>query len=43
LNEARLHVIDGAGHWPQWEKPAEFEALHREFLLGDPDHGNEGD
>jgi 2-hydroxy-6-oxonona-2,4-dienedioate hydrolase len=26
-------VMDGAGHWPQWERPEEFERLHREFLL----------
>ncbi len=27
---ARLEVIEGAGHWPQWEKPSEFnEALVR--------------
>jgi 2-hydroxy-6-oxonona-2,4-dienedioate hydrolase len=34
LPDARLHVIEGAGHWPQWEKPAEFLAQHRLFLLG---------
>ena len=33
LPDARLHVITDAGHWPQWEKPAEFLAAHREFLL----------
>ncbi len=32
LGDADLHVITGAGHWPQWEKPAEFVAVHREFL-----------
>lgn len=25
--------IDGAAHWPQWEKPAEFLQLHLKFLL----------
>ncbi|WP_416961358.1 alpha/beta fold hydrolase [Streptomyces sp. Agncl-13] len=33
LPDARLHVIEGAGHWPQWEKPAEFLRAHRDFLL----------
>lgn len=26
--------IDGAAHWPQWEKPAEFLQLHLDFLGG---------
>lgn len=29
---ATLVDIDGAGHWPQWERPEEFDHLHREFL-----------
>jgi 2-hydroxy-6-oxonona-2,4-dienedioate hydrolase len=29
---ARLVCIDGAGHWPQWETPAEFDRYHLEFL-----------
>jgi 2-hydroxy-6-oxonona-2,4-dienedioate hydrolase len=29
---SRLEVIDGAGHWPQWETPERFHALHEEFL-----------
>ena len=33
LPDARLHVIEGAGHWPQWEKPAEFLRAHHDFLL----------
>lgn len=33
LPNARLHVIEDAGHWPQWEKPDEFLAVHRSFLL----------
>ncbi|TQS43684.1 alpha/beta fold hydrolase [Cryptosporangium phraense] len=32
LPNAELTVISGAGHWPQWEKPAEFLAEHRRFL-----------
>lgn len=31
---SRLHVITGAGHWPQWEKPEEFNQVHANFLLG---------
>jgi len=33
LPDARLHVIEDAGHWPQWEKPAEYLRAHRDFLL----------
>ena len=29
---SRLHVIEDAGHWPQWEKPEEFLDAHLEFL-----------
>lgn len=32
LPSSRLEVIDGAGHWPQWEKPEEFHQLHFDFL-----------
>ncbi|MFI5955207.1 alpha/beta fold hydrolase [Cryptosporangium sp. NPDC051539] len=32
LPDAELSVITGAGHWPQWEKPAEFLAEHQRFL-----------
>jgi 2-hydroxy-6-oxonona-2,4-dienedioate hydrolase len=35
LPDARLHVIEDAGHWPQWEKRDEYLQVHREFLLGD--------
>lgn len=34
LPDGRMHFMDGAGHWPQWERPEEFAALHRGFLLG---------
>jgi 2-hydroxy-6-oxonona-2,4-dienedioate hydrolase len=30
---SELVVMSAAGHWPQWERPEEFERLHREFLL----------
>jgi 2-hydroxy-6-oxonona-2,4-dienedioate hydrolase len=29
---SELVYIAQAGHWPQWEQPAEFLALHRRFL-----------
>ena len=32
---ARFMVIEGAGHWLQWEKPKEFLASHLQFLLGE--------
>ncbi|MCW3002884.1 MAG: 2-hydroxy-6-ketonona-2,4-dienedioic acid hydrolase [Conexibacter sp.] len=25
-------LVEGAGHWPQWEKPDEFLGLHLDFL-----------
>jgi 2-hydroxy-6-oxonona-2,4-dienedioate hydrolase len=34
IPDTRLVVIEGAGHWPQWEKPDEFNALHEQFLSG---------
>jgi 2-hydroxy-6-oxonona-2,4-dienedioate hydrolase len=34
LPDAELHVIAGAGHWPQWEARDEFLSEHRRFLLG---------
>src|SRR6202012_3628473 len=37
LPDARLRVIEDAGHWPQWEKRAQFLAAHRDFLLGPVD------
>lgn len=37
---SELRVIHGAGHWPQWEKPEEFNLLHEEFLRGG-NHGSE--
>jgi 2-hydroxy-6-oxonona-2,4-dienedioate hydrolase len=30
---SELHVIEGAGHWPQWERPREFADVHVDFLL----------
>jgi 2-hydroxy-6-oxonona-2,4-dienedioate hydrolase len=34
IRGSRLHVIRDAGHWPQWEKPEEFNDVHCRFLLG---------
>jgi len=33
LPDARLYVIQDAGHWPQWEKVEEYLNVHRDFLL----------
>jgi 2-hydroxy-6-oxonona-2,4-dienedioate hydrolase len=33
LPDARLEVIEDAGHWPQWEKREAFLQVHRDFLL----------
>lgn len=27
-----FHLIDGAGHWPQWEQPERFDQIVLEFL-----------
>jgi 2-hydroxy-6-oxonona-2,4-dienedioate hydrolase len=32
IPDARIEVIEGAGHWPQWEKPDEFHRAHLRFL-----------
>ncbi|MEV4314782.1 alpha/beta fold hydrolase [Actinocrispum sp. NPDC049592] len=37
LPDARLHVIADAGHWPQWEKRAEYLAVHHDFLVLEKD------
>jgi pimeloyl-ACP methyl ester carboxylesterase len=37
LPDARLHVIEDAGHWPQWEKPDEYLRVHRQFLILEED------
>jgi 2-hydroxy-6-oxonona-2,4-dienedioate hydrolase len=29
---SKLVLVQGAGHWPQWELPDEFDRLHFEFL-----------
>jgi 2-hydroxy-6-oxonona-2,4-dienedioate hydrolase len=32
IGDSRLVLIDGAGHWPQWERPEEYARHHEEFL-----------
>jgi 2-hydroxy-6-oxonona-2,4-dienedioate hydrolase len=34
ITGSRLEIIEGAGHWPQWEKPDEFNETHVRFLKG---------
>jgi 2-hydroxy-6-oxonona-2,4-dienedioate hydrolase len=34
IPDTRLKIIEGAGHWPQWEKPEEFNLAHERFLGG---------
>ena len=34
--EARLVVLDGCGHWPQFEQPREFNDAVLPFLAGPP-------
>lgn len=36
---SELVNIDGAGHWPQWERPEEFDTLHERFLSADRSQG----
>ena len=31
---SQLKIIEGAGHWPQWEKPEEFNELQIKFAKG---------
>ncbi|CAN5587089.1 alpha/beta fold hydrolase [soil metagenome] len=31
---ARFEVMQGCGHWPQYEDPKTFDRLHLDFLLG---------
>jgi 2-hydroxy-6-oxonona-2,4-dienedioate hydrolase len=32
IPNAEFVLVEGAGHWPQWEKPEEFLRLHLDFL-----------
>ncbi|SPT59275.1 MULTISPECIES: alpha/beta fold hydrolase [Actinomadura] len=33
LPDARLHVIEDAGHWPQWEQADDYLRVHRDWLV----------
>jgi len=33
IKNARFEVMEGCGHWPQFEKPEEFNRIHLDFLL----------
>jgi 2-hydroxy-6-oxonona-2,4-dienedioate hydrolase len=41
IPNARLAVIENAGHWPQYEQPETFNRIHLDFLLGRGDQGGE--
>lgn len=32
LRPGRLHIMEGGGHWPQREQPAEFSRVVGDFL-----------
>lgn len=34
LPDSAYHLMRDAGHWPQWEKPEEHDAVVTEYLLG---------
>lgn len=34
IADHRLHVVDDAAHWPQFEQPDEFNRVHLAFLRG---------
>jgi 2-hydroxy-6-oxonona-2,4-dienedioate hydrolase len=34
IPDAQIELIEGAGHWPQWEKPDDFHRAHLRFLGG---------
>jgi 2-hydroxy-6-oxonona-2,4-dienedioate hydrolase len=36
IPEALFTVMDGCGHWPQFEDPETFNRIHLNFLLGKP-------
>jgi 2-hydroxy-6-oxonona-2,4-dienedioate hydrolase len=38
IPQARLVVLDGCGHWPQFEQPREFNDTVLPFLAGPPGH-----
>ena len=32
IKGAKFHVMEDCGHWPQWEKPEEFNSLVHEYI-----------
>jgi len=32
IPDCELYVVEDSAHWPQWEKPEEFNTMHLEFL-----------
>ncbi|MEM9533787.1 MAG: alpha/beta hydrolase [Pseudomonadota bacterium] len=34
IPDARLEVLTGSAHWPQWEEPEAFNRIHLDFLRG---------
>jgi len=34
IPNAEFVVMDDCGHWPQYERPEEFNRIHLDFLLG---------
>lgn len=34
IKGAAFALMEGCGHWPQYEKPEEFNRIHLDFLLG---------
>jgi 2-hydroxy-6-oxonona-2,4-dienedioate hydrolase len=37
IPDSRLHVIEDAGHWPQWEKRDDYLRTHHDFLILEKD------
>jgi len=33
LSNHKTYMMESASHWPQWEKPDEYNQIHKEFLL----------
>lgn len=33
LPQHKTYMMEEASHWPQWEKPEEYNRVHKEFLL----------
>lgn len=33
ITDSRIHIVSGAAHWPQWEKPEEHDEVVLDFLV----------